>query len=75
MTKVREDEMNELDDATHDYCELPVKGGAENVHGKVNILMQSYISRGRMRVSVFEFDGLSLICFHLIFQFSFNQFV
>ena len=47
--KVRDDEMNELDDATHDYCELAVKGGAENVHGKVNILLQTHISRGRMR--------------------------
>jgi activating signal cointegrator complex subunit 3 len=47
--KVRDDEMTELDDATHDFCELPVKGGAENVHGKVNILLQTHISRGRMR--------------------------
>ena len=31
--KVRDDEMTELDEATHEYCELPVKGGAENVHG------------------------------------------
>jgi len=47
--KVRDDEMNELDEATHDYCELPVKGGAENVHGKVNILLQTFISRGRVK--------------------------
>ena len=46
--KVREDEMDELEDAVHDNCELPVKGGKENVHGKVNILLQSHISRGRM---------------------------
>ena len=52
--KVRDDEMHELDDATHDFCELPVKGGPENVHGKVNILLQTHISRGRMR-------GFSLI--------------
>ena len=28
---------------------MVVKGGAENVHGKVNILIQTHISRGRMR--------------------------
>ena len=47
--KVREDEMTELEDATHDYCEMVVKGGPENVHGKVNILLQTHISGGRMR--------------------------
>ena len=47
--KVRDDEMTELDDAIHDYCELPVKGGAENVYGKVNILLQTHISRGSVR--------------------------
>lgn len=44
--KVRDDELDELDDYCHAYCELPVSGGSENVHGKVNILMQTYISRG-----------------------------
>eukprot|EP00095_Tigriopus_kingsejongensis_P005309 maker-scaffold337_size202799-snap-gene-1.20 protein:Tk05309 transcript:maker-scaffold337_size202799-snap-gene-1.20-mRNA-1 annotation:"activating signal cointegrator 1 complex subunit 3" len=46
--KVRDDEMDELDDLTHEYCEVPVAGGSENVHGKVNILIQTYISRGRV---------------------------
>ena len=52
--KVRDDEMDELDEAEMEYCELPVIGGKENVHGKVNILLQTHISRGRMR-------GFSLI--------------
>ena len=52
--KVREDEMDELEEAVLDYCELPVTGGKENVHGKVNILLQTHISRGRMK-------GFSLI--------------
>ncbi|XP_076445059.1 activating signal cointegrator 1 complex subunit 3-like isoform X3 [Babylonia areolata] len=43
--KVREDEMEELDTLTHNGCELIVPGGKENTHGKVNILLQSYISR------------------------------
>jgi activating signal cointegrator complex subunit 3 len=44
--KVRDDELDELDDYLHTYCELPVSGGSENIHGKVNILMQTYVSRG-----------------------------
>lgn len=44
--KVRDDELDELDDLNHELCEVPVKGGSENVHGKVNILMQTYLSRG-----------------------------
>ena len=47
--KVRDEEMTELEEAIHEYCELPVKGGAENVYGKVNILLQTHISRGQVR--------------------------
>ncbi|CAD6221327.1 GSCOCG00005149001-RA-CDS [Cotesia congregata] len=46
--KVRDDEMDELDDLTKDYCELVAHGGTENVHGKVNILVQTYLSRGKL---------------------------
>lgn len=52
--KVRDDEMDELDRLTHDYCELSVSGGSENLHGKVNILLQTYLSRGQL-------DSFSLI--------------
>ena len=41
--------MDELDDLTHEYCQVPVAGGSENVHGKVNILLQTHISRGSVR--------------------------
>ena len=42
---MREDELSELE--LHlDNCWLPVKGGVENAYGKVNILLQTYISRG-----------------------------
>lgn len=44
--KVRDDEMDELDDLNRESCEVSVKGGSENLHGKVNILMQTYLSRG-----------------------------
>merc|ERR1719270_838379 len=43
--KSRDEEMEELDNLTHEYCEVPVKGGSENVYGKVNILIQTHISR------------------------------
>ncbi|XP_062896378.1 activating signal cointegrator 1 complex subunit 3 [Mobula hypostoma] len=52
--KVREEEMEELDQLLCNYCELPVAGGVENAYGKVNILLQTYISHG-------ELDSFSLI--------------
>ncbi|KAK7480723.1 hypothetical protein BaRGS_00027984, partial [Batillaria attramentaria] len=52
--KVREDEMEELERLVEDGCEMLVPGGKENTHGKVNILLQSYVSR----VSV---DAFSLV--------------
>lgn len=48
--KVRDDEMNELDELMHE-CELVPQGGVENVHGKVNILLQTYLSRGRVNTT------------------------
>lgn len=47
--KVRDDEMDELDELTKACCEVPVRGGSENIHGKVNILMQTYLSKGFVR--------------------------
>lgn len=44
--KVRDDELDELDELTQNYCEVVAHGGSENLHGKVNILMQTYLSRG-----------------------------
>ena len=44
-SKVREDEISELDNH-HSDCRLHVEGGVENSYGKVNILLQTYISRG-----------------------------
>ena len=46
--KIRDDELDELDLLYSNQCHLPVKGGAENVHGKVNILIQSYVSRAQL---------------------------
>lgn len=53
--KVREEETLELEEhLTGGDCLLPVKGGVENTHGKVNILLQTYISRGNI-------EGFSLV--------------
>ena len=43
ISKVREDEMTEMDDLMS-LCRLPVQGGVENTYGKVNVLLQTYIS-------------------------------
>ncbi|KAH3727123.1 hypothetical protein DPMN_053048 [Dreissena polymorpha] len=37
--------MEELDRLLHEECEMQVPGGTENSYGKVNILLQSYVSR------------------------------
>ncbi|CAL4069160.1 unnamed protein product, partial [Meganyctiphanes norvegica] len=44
--KIRDEELTELDEL-HSMCEVNPAGGVENVHGKVNILLQSHISRVR----------------------------
>ena len=45
QVKVREEEANELKDLLEGVCVMRVKGGTENSYGKVNILMQTHISR------------------------------
>ena len=37
---VREDELPELDALVRSACPFDVKGGPENKHGKINILLQ-----------------------------------
>lgn len=49
QVKVRDDELAELDQHVFDDCELrPIAGGAENPNGKVNILIQTHISRSHV---------------------------
>lgn len=43
--QVREDELQELDFLMDGGCRVNVAGGSENAYGKVNILLQNYISR------------------------------
>ncbi|XP_039272645.2 activating signal cointegrator 1 complex subunit 3-like [Styela clava] len=47
--KLRDDELEELDDLIDTMCLIPPGGGSENTYGKVNILLQTYISRGSVR--------------------------
>lgn len=47
--KVRDDEMEELDELRRLYCKVKVFGGSENVFGKVNILIQTYLSHGYVK--------------------------
>ena len=44
--KVRDEELNEMDRLLDESCWMSVAGGVENTHGKVNALLQTYISRG-----------------------------
>lgn len=41
--------MDELDELHSNYCEVVAQGGVENIHGKVNVLIQTYLSRGRIK--------------------------
>ena len=45
FNQVRDDEMEELERILYETCEMQVPGGVENTYGKVNILLQSYVSR------------------------------
>jgi len=38
---IREEELPELDALARDACHFDIKGGPENKHGKVNILLQA----------------------------------
>ncbi len=38
---IREEELPELDALARDSCHFDIKGGPENKHGKVNILLQA----------------------------------
>ncbi|KAG7336122.1 hypothetical protein KOW79_000815 [Hemibagrus wyckioides] len=54
QVKVRDEELEELEQLLCSFCELPAAGGVENGYGKINILLQTYIGRG-------EVDSFSLI--------------
>lgn len=41
--------MDELDQLSNAYGEYEVSLGSENIHGKVNILLQTFLSRGHVK--------------------------
>lgn len=47
--KIRNEEIDELESLLNENCELTVSGGTASVAGKVNILMQTYLSRGYIK--------------------------
>ncbi|XP_024368754.1 DExH-box ATP-dependent RNA helicase DExH14 isoform X1 [Physcomitrium patens] len=51
---VREEEQQELAQLVRSHCPFEVKGGPEDKYGKINILIQVYLSRGFV-------DGFSLV--------------
>ena len=40
-TQVRDEELPELDELVRSACAYEVRGGPENKHGKVNVLLQA----------------------------------
>lgn len=54
ILKVRDDEVIELETLARKYCHVECQGSAVNVNGKVSILLQTYLARGRAK-------GFSLI--------------
>ena len=48
FSQLRPDESQELDQLLSEVCQTVVKGGAENQYGKVNILLQTYISKATL---------------------------
>ena len=74
--KVRDDELDELDNLTHDCAEVRVAGGSENVHGKVSWntiehykcnppfnLLKSIFSSGQHSPSVSHIEGEGQLVF------------
>ena len=49
--KVRDEEMEKIN-LLHESCLLPVMGGIQNTNGKVNCLIQAYISRARCELNI-----------------------
>lgn len=47
----REEEADELDALSKDACSVRLKAGSDTREGKVNILLQAYISRAYIRIS------------------------
>ncbi|KAJ0172310.1 hypothetical protein K1T71_012283 [Dendrolimus kikuchii] len=54
--KVRKEELTELWSLKDHYCELRIDDPPEDIHWKINILLQTYLSRGRVNGSSLQSD-------------------
>ncbi|XP_060805871.1 activating signal cointegrator 1 complex subunit 3 [Amyelois transitella] len=54
--KVRKEELSELWQLKDHYCELRIEDPPEDIHWKINILLQVYLSRGRVNGSSLQSD-------------------
>lgn len=54
--KVRKEELTELWQLKDKYCELRIEDPPEDIHWKINILLQTYLSRGRINGSSLQSD-------------------
>lgn len=54
--QVRKEELTELWSLKDHYCELRIEDVPEEIHWKINILLQTYLSRGRINGSSLQSD-------------------
>ncbi|KAH9644006.1 hypothetical protein HF086_004267 [Spodoptera exigua] len=54
--QVRKEELTELWNLKDQYCELRIEDAPEDIHWKINILLQTYLSRGRVNGSSLQSD-------------------
>ncbi|XP_073959709.1 activating signal cointegrator 1 complex subunit obelus [Choristoneura fumiferana] len=54
--KIRKEELTELWSLKDQYCELRIEDTPEDIHWKINILLQTYLSRGRVNGSSLQSD-------------------
>ncbi|CAH0402336.1 unnamed protein product [Chilo suppressalis] len=54
--KVRKEELTELWSLKDQYAELRIEDPPEDIHWKINILLQTYLSRGRVNGSSLQSD-------------------
>ena len=70
FSQLRPDESQELDQLLSEACQTVVKGGAENEYGKVNILLQTYISKATVEsfslISDMGYVAQVRCCWHIL---------
>ncbi|XP_026331439.1 activating signal cointegrator 1 complex subunit 3 [Hyposmocoma kahamanoa] len=54
--KVRKEELSELRVLQENYCQIRIEDEEEDIHWKINILLQTFLSRGRVNGSSLQSD-------------------